>query len=205
MWHRIGRQGGKYWGKSGAGIVFTNGHNVLLLQRSEKGDNGGKWGIPGGKAGDEETLLGTAQRETREEIGHLPKKCKRIGHFDAQDGHHRFRTYICSVPKCFECKLSDEHDDYEWFDIDTLKYIDLHKKLKPVVEQIVDLIKKKMHHYNSEMSGFAETCDFAEFMGSTGAVYTGEKEGPDWQHQGAPWSMNPQRREKKKKKKKRSK
>ena len=39
QYHHIGKDGKKYWGKAGAGILFTDGKKVLLLKRAEKGDH----------------------------------------------------------------------------------------------------------------------------------------------------------------------
>lgn len=170
MWHRIGKNGGKYWGKQGAGIMFTNGDSVLLLRRNGKGDHEGTWAVPGGKSEEDETMLGTAQRETREEIGHLPK-CTRITQIDSEDGRHHFRTYICGVNERFDCDLSDEHDDYGWFDIDDLKGLKLHPKLKGIMDHVVRAIE---HHdrksLKNEMSGFAEFISLSELAGATGVV-----------------------------------
>ncbi len=49
-YHRIGKDGAKYKGKRGAGILFTDGKQILLLKRSEGSDNPGTWGLPGGGA-----------------------------------------------------------------------------------------------------------------------------------------------------------
>lgn len=205
MWHRMGKGGEKVWGKRGAGIVYTDGNTILLLKRSDKGDNGGKWGVPGGKSEEEETYLGTAQRETREEIGCLPH-ARRIGSLDNINGRHHFRTYICLVPKRFSCNLSDEHDMWDWFDIQDLQHVDLHEKLKGVLNDIVDVIKHKSggRHIQNEMSGFAEYVSLAEVGGATGDLHAGyTKGGPDYQVEGDPSSMFPQKREKKKRKRSR--
>jgi len=198
-WHRIGKQGGRYWGKRGAGIVFTDGKSILLLRRSEKGDNNKTWGIPGGKAEEGETFLGTAQRETREETGHLPN-CQRLTDIHTKDGRHNFRTYVCFIPERFSCELSDEHDAWEWADIDKLKHLKLHPKFEKVLPAVLHSIETR-HFTRGGMSGLAETINFSEILGASGpAIYTGKKH-PDWNWEGAPESMiRPKRRRKKRKK-----
>jgi len=161
MWHRVGKNGEKYWGLRGAGMIFTDGNSMLLLKRSDKCDNAGRWGCPGGKTRENETLLGTAQRETREEIGHLPK-ANRITQFDSKDGHHVFRTFICAVPERFDCELSDEHDDSHWFPLDDLKDVDVHDKMKKKITDIVRVIKDNFKLDKNEMSGFAEFVSLSE-------------------------------------------
>lgn len=193
MYHRIGKNGNKYWGKQGAGFVFTDGESILLLKRSEKGDNHGKWGIPGGKAEEEETALGCAQRETQEEIGRLPKG-RRIGSIESVDGRHVFTTYVCLVPAKFSCKLSDEHSDYDWYALDDLKNVELHDKLKEVMPDIRKIIEKKSSY--KEMSGFAA---YLEVGGATSDLFAGyRKNHPDYQVEGDPSSMNPQVKKKSK-------
>lgn len=156
MFHRMGKDGSPVYGKAGAGILFTDGNSVLLLKRSNKGDENGNWGIPGGKMEDGETFLGTAQRETREEIGHLPS-CRRLSDLTSNNGRHIFKIFIVSVPKRFPCSLSDEHDDYNWVDFDDLKNYSLHHKF---ADSIGDILNKINFHFNKNesfgMSGFAE-------------------------------------------------
>lgn len=202
MYHRIGKTGNRYWGKRGAGIVFTDGESVLLLKRSEKGDNYGAWGLPGGKAEEEETFIGTAQRETKEEIGKLPNS-SRIGSFEQIDGRHVFKIYICQINSQFDCKLSDEHSDFGWFKIDELNDIKLHDKLKISMPRIIKIIKSKIKNETIDrMNGFASFLSLMELAGATADLAAGySKEHPDYQIEGDPSSMFPQKRWKKKKKK----
>jgi len=153
MYHRIGKDGTKYWGQRGAGMLFTDGHNILLVKRSKKCDNAGTWANVGGKVEENETFLGAAQRESKEEIGKLPT-AHRIGEIENKDGHHIYKLYVCLVNKQFGCKLNDEHDDYGWFNEDEIKDMHLHPKLKQIMPQILNMIKSKPK--SRPMSGFAQ-------------------------------------------------
>lgn len=140
-WHRIGRGGNKYWGKKGAGIFFTDGHRVLLLKRSEKGDQEDTWGLPGGKAEYGESAIANAIREAEEECGTV--KGKRFDSLESQDGHHHWTTFFFKVDKPFECKISDEHKDWKWVRFDELDKYDLHPKLEDQIGRYLRLLSRK--------------------------------------------------------------
>jgi 8-oxo-dGTP diphosphatase len=140
MWKRIGKDGNKYWGKQGAGIFFTNGKKVLLLKRSEKGDGENTWGLPGGKVEENESLIDAARRESVEECGKI--KGSRFNNLQEKDGNHNWTTFFFKVKKPFSCKLSDEHSDWKWFDIEELKKINLHPKLKENLDRHIEIVKK---------------------------------------------------------------
>ena len=134
----------KYSGEKGAGIIFTDGKKILLLKRAE-GDNPDTWGQPGGHAEEGETTIDTAIREAQEECGDF--QGHRIGEFEEKDGLNRWTTYIYKIKTPFDCKLSHEHSDWKWFDIDKLKYVDLHPKFKKNLNAYIKLIKKKFGNF----------------------------------------------------------
>jgi 8-oxo-dGTP pyrophosphatase MutT (NUDIX family) len=150
MWHRLGKGGKRYWGKRGAGIIFTDGQSVLLLRRSHKGDMATTWTIPGGKVEEGETFLGGAQRETREETGHLPN-CTRLGQFDHQDGRFVFKSFLCRVDKQFQCKLSDEHTNARWVPLDEVDNFRLHPGFKDIWPSVLRTIREKVPSCDKEM------------------------------------------------------
>ena len=146
MWsetyQHVGKGGKRYWGDRGAGIVFTDGHKILLLRRTGKAaDQGGKWGIPGGKTEKGETPMDTAKRECQEEIGIV--KGSRFASFDEKDGQHTFTVYMFKVDYPFNVKLSEEHDQYEWVMLDKLKTLDLHAEFKKHLPYYLKAIRRK--------------------------------------------------------------
>lgn len=142
MWSRLGRDGNSYWGKSGAGIFFTDGSKVLLLKRSEKGDGYGTWGLPGGKAEQGESAIDTARRESKEECGKV--KGRRFDELEERDGLHKWTTFFFKIEKPFKCRLSDEHTEYKWFKLDELDEIKLHPKLKSNIDRHVKVVRKHL-------------------------------------------------------------
>jgi 8-oxo-dGTP pyrophosphatase MutT (NUDIX family) len=145
MWSRLGKNGNKYWGRKGAGIFFTNGKKVLLLKRSSKGDNGGTWGLPGGKVEDGESEIDAAVRECKEECGKV--KGSRFESLKEIDNKHYWTTFFFKVDKPFSCKLSDEHTDWDWFNFDDLNNLKLHPKLKENLDRHIKIAKNKNYSF----------------------------------------------------------
>lgn len=140
-WHRVGKNGKKYWGKAGAGIFFTDGRSVLLLKRAEKGDDKNTWGLPGGKAEDGESSIDTARREAKEECGH--SEGQRFDKSEEKDNHFRWTTFFFQIKNKFECTLSDEHSDWEWVPFEDLDQYELHPKLAENIDRYLDIINRK--------------------------------------------------------------
>ena len=141
MWKRIGKNGNKYWGNKGAGIVYTDGNKILLLKRAEKGDNIGTWCLPGGKVEEGETLIDAAKRESKEECGSV--KGVRFEDLKDVDGNHTWTSFFFRIKKPFKCKLSDEHSEYKWFDLEDVNKIKLHPKLKENINRYLGIINKE--------------------------------------------------------------
>ncbi len=136
MWHRIGKDGKKYWGKKGAGFLFTDGEHILLLKRTD-----GTWGLPGGKSKMGEDEFATAKRETEEEIGRMPTQYRRIGRYEEKDGLHLWTTFIMRVPSPFgNIKLSREHTEWKWIPINTIQGYKLHNNLKDDIKRYIKAI-----------------------------------------------------------------
>jgi 8-oxo-dGTP pyrophosphatase MutT (NUDIX family) len=141
QFHRIGKDSKKYWGRLGAGILFTDGERVLLLRRDGSSDNKGCWGIPGGRAKDGEAPIDVARRETKEECGSA--EGQRFAHFHSVDGAHHFHTYLFAIASPFDVELSKEHNQWKWVKLDKVKDLDLHPRLKKDWPSFLKAIKKK--------------------------------------------------------------
>ena len=141
QFHRVGKDGKRYWGRLGGGILFTDGEKILLLKRDGNSDYAGHWGIPGGRAKEGEAPLDTARRETKEECGSV--EGQRFGHFDDKDGAHHFHTYLFAIAKPFDVELSKEHNDSKWVALDKVEDMKLHPKFKEAWPGYLRAIKKR--------------------------------------------------------------
>lgn len=144
-WHRIGRGGTKYWGLKGAGVLFTDGQSVLLLQRADPTDRPKCWSIPGGKAKIGESAINTALRETKEETGREDVPGTRFAEHDSRDGQHHFITFLYRVPQQFPVTLSHEHTAWSWVPFKDLNHKDLslHPRFQESLPQLLHLIRKR--------------------------------------------------------------
>lgn len=141
QYHRVGKGGKKYWGRLGAGILFTDGKQILLLRRAGK-DNNGKWGIPGGRCEDGEKFLDTARRESEEETG-VKVFGSRFAEFEQVDGRHKFMVYLFSIDQPFECNITDEHSDWRWVPLNDLDRYELHPNLQESMGRFKKAIAKR--------------------------------------------------------------
>jgi 8-oxo-dGTP pyrophosphatase MutT (NUDIX family) len=127
--------------KKAAGILFTTGKKILLLKRNEEKKTEQNWSVPGGKFNKGETSWDAAFRETIEEIGHCPVG-RIFGTIEDFSPKFQYTTYMMYVPKTFDCKLSNEHLDYNWFYIKHLDKLNIHYKLAKKLKEINKNINK---------------------------------------------------------------
>jgi len=120
---------------SGAGIIFFDGKNVLLLKKKN-----GRWVFPGGKPIQGETPLQTAKRECKEEVGSCPGHQKAELVFGYDD--RTFYSFIFKVDISFNIRLSKEHEDYTWIDFKKIKEMKLHKNVLKNLEKVNKALKE---------------------------------------------------------------
>lgn len=97
---------------------------LLLLRRRSK-HHGGAWGLPGGNAEPGETLLATAAREAREELGQggVPPFAvrARLDTRRGKRGQKLYAVFVAAVAAAdanaavFRPTLNEEHSDWQWF------------------------------------------------------------------------------------------
>lgn len=154
QYHRIGKDGRKYWGKVGAGILYTDGKRVLLLKRATKGDHYGSWSIPGGKVERGENPLDAAQRESKEETGVFDGSI--IAHYDDVDHRHHFHTFLYKVDQPFQCQLSDEHSEYRWVELPDVEDLKLHPRFRAMFPRFR---RKIGHHFPKSFAVYVSEKD----------------------------------------------
>jgi len=119
---------------SGAGIIFFDGKNVLLLKK-----HGGRWVFPGGKPIQGETPLETAKRETKEEVGKVSGE--NIGELKFEHDNRTFYSYIFRIKKPFDVKISDEHVDFTWINYTQLTKMKLHRNVFKTLKGVIKKLK----------------------------------------------------------------
>lgn len=113
------------WGLAAKGICEHNGKILLLKIRSKSSHDAGLWEIPGGKVKKGEFFDDALKREYKEETG-LDIEVKSLynviqRNYTACKTNEEIRSIqlIMNVSSTSdEVTISEEHDDYGWFDID---------------------------------------------------------------------------------------
>lgn len=97
----------------------STGRYLYLLRNDSR--HPGSWGLPGGKVEDNETLLGSMERECVEELGSFPEYQQLIPleKFTSADGQFEYNTLVCSVAEEFCPVLNHEHLGYAWINYGT--------------------------------------------------------------------------------------
>jgi len=128
------------WGSAGAGILFSTGDRVLLLERSMQVLEPMTWSVPGGaipvnRWGDPEPVVLAAEREAREELGDLPPHWLARAYVHEDSTGFRYTTLIAYVPEEFVPKLNEEHSDYRWVTREQARGMDLHPGMRELLEE----------------------------------------------------------------------
>lgn len=122
----------------GAGIFFTTGNKVLLLQRTGP-PVPGCWSLPGGHLKEGEDALTGAKREAKEECG-----CDEGKMFAKttreEDGFH-FTTFFFEVEKPFDCLTDAEHSDFRWATFEELETIELLECFEKHIPKYLTIVK----------------------------------------------------------------
>ncbi len=96
----------------------------VLLVRRLKDPFAGKWALPGGFAGMEETLARACLRELEEETGLVPESVSQYRVFDDphRDPRHRTLTVVhtARLPETPPVKGGDDAADADWFPVSEL-------------------------------------------------------------------------------------
>lgn len=131
----------------GGGFLFYTNNSFLLLLKAKNL----LWEVPGGKKNANEKYLQAAKRETKEEIGKLPK-FKKTGFQLIETDKHKFKIYFAKVQKEFSCQISDEHLKWKWIKFEKVNEYKLHPKVEKAVRFIADTLhspKKKGDWFSS--------------------------------------------------------
>jgi 8-oxo-dGTP pyrophosphatase MutT (NUDIX family) len=122
----------------GAGIIYTDGKKILLLKKKDN-----TWYIPGGHGEKNESPEEAAKRESIEEVGSYFGG--KFGFYDDRNKKFRFYTFLHQIKSPFDVKISDEHIDYKWFDLEDVANQKLHPKFSKKWEEFLETIKNKIN------------------------------------------------------------
>lgn len=98
--------------------VIANNEGKVLLLMSTYG--GGRWGLPGGGVEPGETVHQAIIRECMEEIGLKVVIKAFTGLYYHKSYNSQVGIFRCELPEGAEIRLSSEHSEYRWFDVEEL-------------------------------------------------------------------------------------
>lgn len=135
--------------RRGAGVLLmAPDGRVLFLKRTSKSDHPGTWGFPGGLIEEGEEPAEAALRELAEEVGDLSDAfgddcvmdCDSLTAVDNTliEGTS-FVTFGRDIPRIFDPKLCDEHDEHCWATLDAPP-----EPLHPGVKATIDCVNDRM-------------------------------------------------------------
>jgi 8-oxo-dGTP diphosphatase len=101
-------------------FIINDGKVLLIKRRSNDVHKPGEWDIPGGRLNMGEDPFVGVKREAHEEVGLAvePVLPIAINHFTRDDGQAiTMIIFGCRISDT-AIKLSEEHTDYQWIDLD---------------------------------------------------------------------------------------
>lgn len=143
--HAHGFRGDSEQKEQCAGLLLWSHGKVLLLHRAGRE----VWEGPGGHQEPDESPWEAAVRETEEEIGAFFAGAKPWKKTITENDNIHYTTFWLVLGSTFECKLSDEHDEAEWFKWDELPanthpgFIEALKTFQPHLFERKDSAEKK--------------------------------------------------------------
>lgn len=128
-----------------SGVILVNNQStkpeVLLIKNRKSG----MWGFPKGHVENKETLIETAIREVKEEIGleinHLEEKpCFKSKYIDDNNNNKRVFYFLKKINKIVP-QLNAEIEDYMWADLEKAYETLIFPELKEIVKKIKSISK----------------------------------------------------------------
>ena len=119
-------------------MIVNDGKLLILKRASNDVHKPGIWEIPGGRIKTGEDLILGLKRETKEETG-LDIEVNReisVRHFRRDDLQEiEMHIFLCNAINVRDIKLSEEHSEYEWIEIEKCK-----EKLTEFYHPEIDLL-----------------------------------------------------------------
>lgn len=96
-------------------IILNQKNDILLLQRSDKVESGGKWNLPGGGFEEGEQPTDSIKREIVEEVGIEVVDINPFGFYSFKNKEDNLIViyYKSKIPST-DIKLNWEHESFRW-------------------------------------------------------------------------------------------
>jgi len=101
--------------------VILNDENKILQLKQTYTDK--RWGLPGGAVEPGETINETIVRECKEEIGVDIQVVSLTGFYYHKKFNAQVGIFLCKINSEDDIVLSEEHSEYNWFELSDLTEI----------------------------------------------------------------------------------
>ena len=114
---------------SASGCIIRSGKKVLFLQRKPKNYGETVWAIPAGKIEQGESPEQALKREVKEETDLDLENFYQLKKYEIRlhKKNYDFTYFLfeANIPENSKVKISDEHINYKWVDIDKVNELEL--------------------------------------------------------------------------------
>jgi 8-oxo-dGTP pyrophosphatase MutT (NUDIX family) len=125
VWCSLGH---RHWGRFGAaGLLITDGANVLLQHRAAWTHEGDTWAVPGGARDSHEDPITAALREASEEAALDPLVVAPFGEWTDDHGGWAYTTIVARASVALRLAPANaESTDIRWWPIEDVAGLPLH-------------------------------------------------------------------------------
>lgn len=128
---------------AGVLVACRDSGRVLLGLRAEGTKNAGTWAVFGGRIERGEDASDAASRELHEEAGvDLDPSDLQFLHERGRAGDGLYTTflYVVEGEDDLRIRLNDEHEDFDWFDLEDVHDLPLHEGAAALFDDLPDLL-----------------------------------------------------------------
>jgi 8-oxo-dGTP pyrophosphatase MutT (NUDIX family) len=134
--------GHKHWGRFGAaGVLITDGAQVMLQHRAPWTHEGGTWAVPGGARDSHEDAVTAALREAVEEANLDPTVIEPFGEWTDDHGGWAYTTVLARALMTLRPHAANaESLEVRWWPIEAVVDLPLHTGFATAWPQLRDLL-----------------------------------------------------------------
>ncbi len=127
----------KFYGLTVRGVIKNNEDEILIVKRHPKSKTDPEmWELPGGKVEDGEYFTKALVREIKEEVNlncEVGDLCEAVQNDYSNKRTVQLYMYLNNVKG--EVKISEEHTEFKWVQLSTLKTLEISTSLKKMLEK----------------------------------------------------------------------